>query len=343
MPRTRSIVWSELKLGIVGVLAIVMATTLIVAVGGQGGLFAKRYRLKTKFEDIQGLKEGAVVRVNGKEVGKVTGIAFAGPEIDIGLQLSLDVQPLITTEATATIGSLGLLGEPVIDVKAVAGGVPHEYIKSGRMGKSMGELSDIASRGLDQVTALLADIREGRGTLGKFVRDDALYGDLQRFVTSATAVTQAMKEGQGTIGGLMRDPAAYQALRTSLENLQVATARLNSGTGALARLISDDKMGASLATTTTNLEQVTGRLSRGEGTAGKFLTDRQVYDQLNSLTQRVDRVILGLNEGRGTAGKLLQDQQLYDNMNRAVTELRDLLAEIRKDPKKYLRVSVSIF
>jgi hypothetical protein len=30
-------------------------------------------------------------------------------------------------------------------------------------------------------------------------------------------------------------------------------------------------------------------------------------------------------------------------MNRTVTELRDLLAEIRRDPKKYLRVHVSIF
>jgi hypothetical protein len=30
-------------------------------------------------------------------------------------------------------------------------------------------------------------------------------------------------------------------------------------------------------------------------------------------------------------------------MNRAASELRLLLADIRKDPKKFLRVSVSIF
>jgi hypothetical protein len=30
-------------------------------------------------------------------------------------------------------------------------------------------------------------------------------------------------------------------------------------------------------------------------------------------------------------------------MNRAVTELRDLFADIRKDPNKFLRVRVSIF
>jgi phospholipid/cholesterol/gamma-HCH transport system substrate-binding protein len=50
-----------------------------------------------------------------------------------------------------------------------------------------------------------------------------------------------------------------------------------------------------------------------------------------------------LTTGQGTAGQLLQDKQLYDNMNSAAGELRGLIAEIRKDPKKYLNVKVSIF
>ena len=48
-------------------------------------------------------------------------------------------------------------------------------------------------------------------------------------------------------------------------------------------------------------------------------------------------------QGEGTAGQLLKDKQLYENMNGAVTELQALLAEIQKDPKKYLNVKVSIF
>jgi len=34
---------------------------------------------------------------------------------------------------------------------------------------------------------------------------------------------------------------------------------------------------------------------------------------------------------------------LYENMNQAASELRTLIAEIRKDPRKYLNVRVSIF
>ena len=50
-----------------------------------------------------------------------------------------------------------------------------------------------------------------------------------------------------------------------------------------------------------------------------------------------------LNDGQGTAGQLLQDKKLYENMNGAVADMRALLTEIRKDPKKYLNVKVSIF
>ncbi len=55
------------------------------------------------------------------------------------------------------------------------------------------------------------------------------------------------------------------------------------------------------------------------------------------------RSLTRLNEGQGTAGLLLQDKQLYENMNGVVTDMRSLLVEIKKDPKKFLNVKVSIF
>lgn len=57
----------------------------------------------------------------------------------------------------------------------------------------------------------------------------------------------------------------------------------------------------------------------------------------------MDTLVANLSAGQGTAGQLLQDQRLYETMTQAATEMRSLLADIRKDPKKYLRVSVSIF
>jgi phospholipid/cholesterol/gamma-HCH transport system substrate-binding protein len=84
-------------------------------------------------------------------------------------------------------------------------------------------------------------------------------------------------------------------------------------------------------------------MNRGEGTAGKLMTDPELFNRLNSVTSRFDQLVSKLNEGEGTVGRLLKDQQLYENMNGAVGEFRGLLEQIKKEPKKYLNVKVSIF
>jgi phospholipid/cholesterol/gamma-HCH transport system substrate-binding protein len=346
MPRTRSVAWSELKLGIVGIVAILMVGVLVIAIGGQGGFWWQRYPLKTTFDDVQGMKSGAVVRLSGKEVGKVTDVEFAGTRVEVTLEISKDVRPVVTTDSVATIGSLSLLGESIVDLTAVSTGRPlhdWEYVRSAVGGGPLGALQNTATQGLEEATKLISELRAGRGTLGKLVSDEALYHQMQDFVTSATAVTTAINEGKGTLGGLTKDPAAYNALKASLENLETVTDRMKDEQSPLGRLLHDDEMGKSLSTSTANLEDVTGRLKRGEGTAGKLINDPQVYDHLNALTSKLDQLVADLNAGKGTAGQLLHDQQLYETMNRAAAELRDLLAEIRKDPKKYLHVSVSIF
>jgi phospholipid/cholesterol/gamma-HCH transport system substrate-binding protein len=98
-----------------------------------------------------------------------------------------------------------------------------------------------------------------------------------------------------------------------------------------------------LTSVASNLDEITGRLKRGEGTAGKLLTEDALYARINSLSERIDLLVTRLNQGEGTAGRLLQDKQLYENMNGAAGELRMLIGEIRKDPKKYLNVKVSLF
>jgi phospholipid/cholesterol/gamma-HCH transport system substrate-binding protein len=346
MPRTRSLAWSELKIGIVAVIAISLAVLIIVAVGGQAGFFWQQYRLKTRFADVQGLKAGAVVRVAGVEVGKVDSIEFSGSEVEVGLKVKKEMQPRITTESRASIGSLSLLGEPVIDLSPASSGTP---LKDGDLVQSVrpkGQLSDVAegaTQSLAQINALLGDIRAGHGTVGKLFTDDGLYREINDFVGSAQVVANTLSRGQGTLGLLIRDPAAYRTLNAALTNLQDMTGRINAGEGSLGRLLKDDALARSLSTTSGNLQELTGRLNRGEGTAGKLLTDKELYDRFNSLAGRVDRLTGELEKGAGTAGQLLHDKQLYDNMNAAANELRSLIGDIRKDPRKYLNVRVSIF
>jgi phospholipid/cholesterol/gamma-HCH transport system substrate-binding protein len=347
MPRTRSLAWSELKIGLIAVVAIGLAVMIIVAVGGAGGtLFASRYELKTKFPDVKGLKTGAVVRVAGVEVGKVTDIEFAGADVEIGLEVLEEMQSRITTESRASIGSLSLLGEPVIDISPSSTGTPlqdGDFIPAGRAPGQLADVAEGATQTLDQVTLVLKDIRAGKGNIGKLFTDEQLYREINAFVEAAEGVAGGLNRGQGTLGMLLRDPAAYRKMNAALADLQAMTQRVNAGEGSLGRFLKDDAFAKALTSTTSNFERITGRLEKGEGTAGKFLTDKELYDRFNSVANRIDRLVDDLNQGRGTAGSLLHDKQLYENMNAAASELRALVSDIRKDPRKYLNVRVSIF
>ena len=345
MPRTRSLAWAELKIGLVSIFALVMAAFLIFLLSGEGGFFWQRYGVKTVFGSIPGLKAGAPVRVAGVEVGTVEAVEFVGDRVEVQMQVLKENRPRITSTSVATLGSVSLLGEAAVDITASSGGTPIPdwgYVPS-RRSTGLTTVTDTATASLEEATALMQDLRAGKGTLGRLFTDEQLYRELTTLVSSAEAVANNMNQGRGTIGRLMNDPAAARSLEGSLDNLQAMTARIRAGEGSLGKLLNDDSLATSLKNATGNLDAFTGRINRGEGTLGKLATDQELYNRLSSVSERLDKVVASLQQGEGTAGQLLHDKELYENMNGTMVELRNLVAAIRKDPKRFLNVRVSLF
>lgn len=346
MPRTRSLAWSELRIGVLTIVAITIAAILIFSLTGTRGFFWQRYPLKAKFADVAGLTSGSPVRVAGVEVGTVKKVDLAGEEVEVSFEVNKDVRNRITDRSIATLGSVSLLGQAAVDITPEVHGTPVPdggYVRSARAKGSLADVTLTANAGIEEITGLVKDIRGGRGTVGKLMTDDQLYAELQQFATSANDVTNAIKSGRGSIGRLINDRQTADSLNASLKNLQDMTGRINAGEGSLGRLLKDQAFADSLTGATNNLRTLTDRLNAGQGTAGKLMTDTALYDRMNQVTGRIDDVISKLNNGDGTAGQLLKDKQLYENMNKTVLEFQALLTEIKKDPKRYLNVKVSIF
>src|SRR6266550_3067937 len=93
MPRTRSLAWSELKVGLISVVAIVIASVLIFM-------------------------------VSGAEVGSVTKLNFVGDKVEVTMEVSKEQRQRITDLSTATLGSVSLLGEAAVDISANSKGTP---------------------------------------------------------------------------------------------------------------------------------------------------------------------------------------------------------------------------
>ena len=346
MPRTRSLAWSELKLGVVTIVAIVIAAMTIFMVTGGRGFFWQRYNLKTQFVSVPGLKPGSPVRLAGVEVGTVDSVTPVDEMVEVTFQVNIRWRERITTASVARLGSVSLLGEAAVDITPSTKGTPIPewgYVPPGRTAAALSDVTDQASQGIDELTGLIHDMRGGRGTIGKLMTDEQLYAELRRFAGSAGDLTDTIKSGKGTLGKLINDPATANALEDTMKNMEAVTARLKAGEGSFGKLLNDDAFAKSLTSTTNNMDQLVAKLHSGNGTAGKLINDPALYNRLNSLSERIDRVIERLEAGDGTAGQLLKDKQLYENMNKVMTDASELIAEIKKDPKRYLNMKMSIF
>ena len=239
MPRTRSLAWAELKIGLLTIAAIVIAAVLVFSLTGGKGWFWQRYTLKTRFPNVAGLATGSPVRVAGVQVGSVKEIQFAGEQVDVIFEVNKNVQERITDKSVAFLGSVSLLGSSAVDIVAVDGrhadsGVTATCRRAARRGSS----PTLPSRRRAPSTrspGWCTTCGAGKGTAGKLITDDRLYSELQQFVATAGQMTRELQQGRGTLGKLLKDPKAANSLEASLKNIEDLTRRINAGEGSLGQ------------------------------------------------------------------------------------------------------------
>jgi phospholipid/cholesterol/gamma-HCH transport system substrate-binding protein len=69
---------------------------------------------------------------------------------------------------------------------------------------------------MDQIDSIIAGVNQGQGTLGKLIKDEAIYNDartaIARFNTTAARIDNVVanaQRGEGTLGKLMTDESLY--------------------------------------------------------------------------------------------------------------------------------------
>lgn len=94
------------------------------------------------------------------------------------------------------------------------------------------------SRSIDDIAS---SISSGQGSLGKLVKDDALYDSMVAFMESAENIMGRMND-DSTLGMLMTDSALYDDLAQTAQNLRAITDDMAAGRGTLGRLMTDEEL-----------------------------------------------------------------------------------------------------
>ena len=195
----------------------------------------------------------------------------------------------------AAIGSISMLGEGAIDITAGPGGTPIPdwgYVRSGVAPGSIAALTESASSGLAQTNLLVADLRAGKGTLGRLITDESAYREMEALLASAGRVAGRWNGARQRSGGCSTTRRSTTSWPRRPPTSTPSPSRIRAGEGSLGVLLNDPAMARSMAATSARLDDLTARLASGEGTAGKLLTDEALYARLTSLSRPSRRPVV---------------------------------------------------
>jgi phospholipid/cholesterol/gamma-HCH transport system substrate-binding protein len=324
MKRSSFITWDQLKVGVLIVVALVIIGVAIVKLGQAGNLFGRRYRLVSYIGNASGLRVGGPVTVAGQLAGSIKEIKFLPPDADTTRNLELvveinsSVRDQVRQDSRAKIATLGLLGDKVYDVSV---GTPkYRPLHEGDTlivvpAMDYEAVVRQASSAITDVVALTRDVRK---------------------------VTTGITQGQGTLGQLVTNRQLYDQLNSTLLRTSALMARFENPRGTIGRLLDDPSLYYSLTRMTASADTVLSQINSGGGSMGKLLHDDTLYMHLSSVVARADSLVGTMANGKGTVQKLFTDQQLYDQLVKTVTELNNVLIDVRRDPRRYTNQAFQI-
>ncbi|HTA50669.1 MAG TPA: MlaD family protein [Verrucomicrobiae bacterium] len=359
MPSQKQLKWSQLRVGITVIVASLVLGLLLFLMSGTGGYFTKRITLSSYFDNAEGLRVGAPVRLSGVDIGNVSKILIVRDKdkqltpVKIVMKVSTKYSFNLRRDTRTVLETAGVLGETFMDMdSSQAIGPPaqdgdtlptlihpdfNEVVRS-----SQSTLQNMDAL-LKRADRILAFAESGKGSLGKLIYDPTLYDRFSQTVAELKTVVDEIAKGQGSLGQLINSNDAYNKFVATLDKMNGVVDDLQQGKGTAGKFLKDPSLYNNANDTVANLKKVSEDLNAGKGTAGRLLKDEELGKKIDTTMTKLAALTSELEAGQGTVGKLFKDDTLYNNANQMLEESRNLVKAIRENPKKYLSIKLHIF
>lgn len=357
MPSQQQVQWSQLKVGVLVLVALVTLTALIFLLTGNSGGLHGRIVLVSYFENSAGLKSGAPVNLEGVSVGNVKAIRIVSSRpltpVEVIMRVGKQFQPDIHTDSKTSLETIGVLGDTVVDIDSKFATGPPVHNGNELKTTETPNLSDVikSSQGtIEQLNTILAKVdnlvdalNSGKGSIGQLINDPMLYNKAIQTLNQLQALVDGISNGKGSIGKLVSDDTLYNRANDTVGKLQHIADELDSGQGSMGKLLKDDTLYNNLKESTRNLNEILAQVNSGKGSIGMLAKNQEFANKLNDTVTKLNDVLTQINSGQGTVSKLLKDPSLYNHTDQMISNASDLVTAMRKDPKKYLTIHVKVF
>jgi phospholipid/cholesterol/gamma-HCH transport system substrate-binding protein len=282
--------------------AIALLGTLWLVRGG----LSSGYPLYAKFAWGQNLKPGQPVLLAGVNVGAVADVTLRDDGfLDVVLRVNDDVK--VPKNSVASVKPVGIFGDAAIALTP-KGPSPVSYSAGDTVpvGPADTDIQAIMNR-VDSIGATVQ-------TMTKAINADLVASggikDMRRSLANAAELTRS-------------------AARLSLQLNSIAAEQnrnLTATMASLRRAVSAVDS-AKIDSTMRNFQTSSATLTR-------------IASNLDSTSRHANNIIAGLERGEGTAGKLLKDTLLYRDLRGLVTQADSVMADLKKNPKKYINLRI---
>jgi phospholipid/cholesterol/gamma-HCH transport system substrate-binding protein len=309
----------EIKVGI----TFVIATAILI----WGLMYLKGLELlKTSrtfyavYDQVNGLVAANPISIKGMKVGQVKNLYFdpTNPK-NIIVELYVLGDYPIPKNSYARIFSSSLLGAPEVEI------IP-------------GDSTVMAENG-DTLKSLI------EATLGQEVNRQLLplKTKAENLISSIDSIAVIVQQvlNKNTRENLVE---AIENVKQTLQNIAHTTQNLDTLMGTqrnnLSRIISNvESISSNLK---QNNDEISNILTNFSNISDSLAKARIPYTiaQVNKAVGDLDLVLQKINKGEGTVGQLLSNEQLYKEVEKAARDLNLLLEDIKKNPTRYVKVSV---
>jgi len=304
---------TEFKVGLfflVGLLILLGVFEFI----GEIPFLKREYSLKTYFKSVDELKVGNPVKLSGVEVGRIYKIRIAGDRVEVVFKVNKGT--IVKQDSIATIKLASLLGtsyinlsfgtpespvvppgsilnseepadinEILVKVESAISSIDSAFAAFDVLGEDKGKIKNI----ITNIDSVLADLSEGKGTLGRLLKDDNLYEEAQGALSNINQISLSVRQGKGTLGKLVTDPSLYDETKIAMSNLGSLSSKLSKSEGTLGKLLNDDTLYNQANEAATNLNSILKKINSGQGTLGKLVNDDSLYFDAQNTLKKVDK------------------------------------------------------
>jgi phospholipid/cholesterol/gamma-HCH transport system substrate-binding protein len=272
--------------------------------------FSKKEFYYSVFDNSGGLHTGAVVYLKGYPIGKVTKVKLI------------------------SYNPVRILAEYLIN----------EGIKIPKDSRF-----DVMSK--DMLGGIIVRLEFGAGTLMASAGDTLACGVVPQFTEGLESVKDQIINilvSVDTIAGSLKDVLVRQ---NGAEKLAQSLANIESVTNSLDKILASNKanfgkivtefakFSETLAAVSPDLKRVVANFNQISDSLAKVNVAEVIVNANHTILQ-LEEVVKKMNTGDGDVAKLLNDGVLYKNLGSALRSLNELIDDIKKNPKRYINVTV---